>query len=312
MLNLRNNIALDLRCVGQYEEALRYDTENVEERQRYFGATDRATMTSMFGMARDLRRLGRYDEALATAQELTRIMDERRDPWLFFRLDVYAGLSVALRRSGFYEQGREMAEDVYRRYLALVGDQHRSALFAATNLICDRRVTDDLAGAEELGRHTLVGWETVAGPDHPNALATRVNLAVVLRLRGDNEAAREMDERALAGFRRCYAYDHPSTLVASTNLASDLAAVGEIHQARELGEQTLVASRVVRGPDHPATLAVAANLAIDLRDSDEAAALALRTETLAAYDDRLTLEHPQARRASTRGRVNVDIEPMVP
>ena len=121
---------------------------------------------------------------------------------------------------------------------------------------------------------------------------------MVLRLRGDNEAAREMDERALEGFRRCYAYDHPSTLVASTNLASDLAAVGETYQARELGERTLAASRVVRGPDHPATLAVAANLAIDLRDADEAAALALRDETLAAYDDRLTLEHPQARRAS--------------
>ena len=35
-------------------------------------ATDRQTMSSMFGMARDLRRLGRYDEALATAQELAR------------------------------------------------------------------------------------------------------------------------------------------------------------------------------------------------------------------------------------------------
>ena len=312
VLNLRNNIALDLRCVGRYEEALRYDTENVEERQRYFGATDRQTMSSMFGMARDLRRLGRYDEALATAQELTRIMEARREPWLFFRLDVYAGLSVALRRSGFYDQARATAEDIYRRYLALVGDQHRSALFTATNLICDRRVTDDLAGAQELGEHTLLSWEKVAGPNHPNTLATRVNLAVVLRLRGHNEAAREMDERALAGFRGCYAYDHPSTLVTSTNLASDLAAVGEIHQARELGERTLAASKVVRGLDHPATLAVAANLAIDLRDADEAAALTLREATLAAYDDRLTLEHPQALRASQRGRVNVDIEPMVP
>jgi tetratricopeptide (TPR) repeat protein len=312
VLNLRNNIAIDLRCVGRYEEALRYDTENVEERRRYFGATDWQTMYSMFGMARDLRRLGRYDEALATAQELARIMEERRDPWLFFRLDIYAGLSVALRRSGFYAQARTMAEDVYRRYLALVGDQHRSALFTATNLICDRRVTDDLVAAQELGEHTLLSWEKVAGSDHPNTRATRANLAVVLRLRGHSEAAREMDERALAGFRGCYQYDHPSTLVVSTNLASDLAAVGEIHLARELGERTLAASRVVRGLDHPATLAVAANLAIDLRDADEAAALTLREQTLAAYDDRLTLEHPQALRASQRGRVNVDIEPMVP
>lgn len=311
VVNLRNNIAIDLRCVGQYEEALRYDTRNFEERQGYFGATDGQTMASRFGMARDLRRLGRYDEALALAQELTYIMEERHEPWRFFRLSIYAGLSVALRRVGYYQQAREVAEDVYARYVALAGEEHRATLMTATNLICDRRVTDDLAGAQELGEQTALSWEKIVGVGHPNALATRANLAVVLRVRGYNAAAREMDERALAGFRRLYYYDHPSILVVMTNLASDLAAVGEIQQARQVGEQALTASRRVRGPDHPATLAVAANLAIDLHDADETAARELRQETVAAYDSRLTLEHPQARLASQQGRINVDIEPMV-
>jgi len=310
LLNLRNNIALDLRCVGRYAEALDYDSRNVEERQRYFGPTDSQTMSSKFGMARDLRRLGRYDEALAIAQELTQIMEDRHEPWRFFRLDVYAGLSVALRRIGFYQQAREIAEDVYERYRALAGDQHRATLLTATNLICDRRVTDDLAGAKELGERTVLGWEEAAGAGHPNTLAARANLAVVLRLSGDNADAHEIDAQVLAGFRRVYSYDHPSILVVMTNLASDLAAVGQVKQARELGEQAFAASRVVRGPDHPATLAVAANLAIDLHDADEATARALAEETLAAYDGRLTFEHPQARRALQRGRVNVDIEPM--
>ena len=114
-----------------------------------------------------------------------------------------------------------------------------------------------------------------------------MNLAVVLRLRGHNEAAREMDERALAGFRGCYAYDHPSTLVASTNLASDLAAVGETYQARELGRRTLAASQSSavtttrprwRWP--PTSRSTCAT-------PTRRAALALRDETLAAYDDRL-------------------------
>jgi tetratricopeptide (TPR) repeat protein len=311
LLNLRNNIALDLRCVGRYADALDYDSQNVEERLRYFGATDSQTMSSKFGMARDLRRLGRYDEALAMAQELTQIMEERHEPWRYFRLNIYAGLSVALRRSGYYQQARQMAEDVYERYLALAGDQYRATLLTATNLICDRRVTDDLAGAQELGEHTVRSWERVVGPGHPNTLAARANLAVVLRMRGDNADARDINEQVLAGFRNVYAYDHPSILVVMTNLASDLAAVGEVQRARELGEQALAASRVVRGPDHPATLAVAANLAIDLRDADRIAAQALQQQTLAGYDSRLTLEHPQARRALQEGRVNVDIEPMM-
>jgi tetratricopeptide (TPR) repeat protein len=316
LLNLRNNIAIDLRCVGQYEEALRYDTENTAERERYFGATDPQTMSSRFGMARDLRRLGRYEDALAVARELVRVMEARQEPRRFFRLEIQGGLGVALRRGGYYPEARAIAEDVYERYLTLAGGAHRATLAAAMNLICDRRVADDLAGAQELGEQTALTWEKVAGPGHPNTLATRANLAVVLRMRGNPAAARDMNEGVLAGFQRLYPRDrypneHPCTLVVMTNLASDLTAVGAVKQARELGERTLAASRVVRGQTHPATLAVAANLALDLRATgDEAAALALQQETLQAYEDQLTLEHPQARRAVQHGRVNVDIEPM--
>jgi tetratricopeptide (TPR) repeat protein len=316
LLNLRNNIAIDLRCVGRYEEALRYDTETTAERERYFGATDPQTMSSRFGMARDLRRLGRYEDALAVARELVRIMEARQEPWRFFRLEIQGGLSVALRRGGYYPEARAIAEDVYDRYLTLAGGAHRATLVAAMNLVCDRRVADDLVDAQELGEQTALTWEKVAGSGHPNTLATRANLAVVLRMRGNPAAAREMNEGVLAGFQRLYPRDrypneHSCTLVVMTNLASDLTAVGDVKQARELGERTLAASRVVRGQTHPATLAVAANLALDLRATgDEAAALAMQQETLAAYEDQLTLEHPQARRAVQHGRVNVDIEAM--
>lgn len=316
LLNLRNNIAIDLRCVGRYEDALRYDTENEAERARYFGATDQQTMSSRFGVARDLRRLGRYEDALAVARELVRVMEARQEPWRFFRLEIQSGLSVALRRGGYYAEARVIAEDVHNRYLTLAGQEHRATLVAAMNLVCDRRVTDDLAGAQELGEQTALMWHKVAGLGHPNTLSARANLAVVLRMRGNPAAAREMNESALAAFHALYPRDrypceHPCTLVVMTNLASDLAAVGAVQQARELGERTLTASRAARGHTHPATLAVAANLALDLRATgDEAGALALHQETLAAYDDQITLEHPQARRAVQQGRVNVDIEPM--
>jgi tetratricopeptide (TPR) repeat protein len=313
-LSLRNNIAIDLRCVGRFEEALEYDTQNAAERERYFGATDWQAISSKFGMARDYRRLGRYDEALAIGRELAELMEARNEPWNFLRLDVFAGLSVALRRNGYYPEGHNLAEDVYRRYLDFAGEKHRATLVMATNLICDRRVVDDLVGAQNLGETTVANWENVAGPDHPNTLTARGNLAVVLRMRGSLAAARTMNESVLVGFRASFPhYDHPSTLVVMTNLASDLAAVGEVQQARELGEKALKSSRKSRGPAHPATLALAANLSLDLRATgDLAAAQALSEETLAAYDARLTGEHPQALRAHQQGRVNVDIEPMSP
>jgi tetratricopeptide (TPR) repeat protein len=310
-LNLRNNIAIDLRCVGRFQDALSYDEKTGAERERLFGHTDAATIASRFGISRDLRRLGRYEEALAIARELAEIMAARNEPWRLRRLSIYAGLSAGLRRVGYYQEARELAEENLRRYQSLVGEEHRETLVAGTNLINDRRVTDDLAAAQDLGERTALAWEKVAGSGHPNTLTARANLAVVLRMRGNPGAARDMNQGTLAGFRQLFDYDHPSTLVVMTNLASDLAAIGDVRQARDLGEQTVAASRVVRGPVHPATLAASANLALDLRATgDEDRARELREQTLAAYDDQLSGEHPQARRAAQQGRVDVDIEPM--
>jgi tetratricopeptide (TPR) repeat protein len=311
VLSLRNNIAIDLRCVGRFEEALDYDQSAYTERERLFGWADRLTLWSKYGISRDLRRLGRYDEALNLVRELADVMEQRDEPWRLYRLEIYVGLAAALRRVGYYREAWALAEENLRRYQALVGDEHRETLLAATNLINDRRVIDDLAGAQELGEQTVTSWDKIVGAGHPNTLAARANLAVVLRMRGYLDAAREMNESVLAGLRQLYAYDHPSTLVVMTNLASDLAAIGDVGRAREIGEQAVAASRQVRGSDHPATLAVSANLALDLRATgDEQRSRELHAQTMAAYEARLTQEHPQGRRAAQQGRVNVDMEPM--
>lgn len=310
LLNLLHTIATDLRCVGRHQDALECDTENVAERERYFGVTDRQTMASRLGLASDLRRLGRYADALAAVRDIAEVMEARQEPWGFFRLEIYGGLGVTLRRAGFYPQARETAEEVYQRYRGLAGNDHRATLVAATNLVCDRRLADDLPGARELGERTAQRWEKIAGDGHPNTLATRANLAAVLRAAGDPAAALTMNESVLAGLRRLYGYDHPSILAVMTNLASDLSATGAITRARDLDEHVLAASRDVHGASHPATLAVAANLALDMRDAgDEEASSSLWRDTLATYETGLTLEHPQARQASDRQRITVDIEP---
>ena len=311
VLSLRNNIAIDLRCVGRFEEALDYDQNAYAERERLFGWSDRLTLWSKYGVSRDLRRLGRYDEALNLIREVADILERRNEPWRLYRLAIYVGLAAALRRVGLYQEGWELAEENVRRYQALVGDEHREALVAATNLINDRRVVDDLDGAQELGEQTVMSWDKIVGGGHPNTLAARANLAVVLRMRGNLDAARETNESVLASFRHLYAYDHPSTLVVMTNLASDLASIGDVRRAREIGEQAVAASQQIRGQDHPATLAVSANLALDLRATGEDdRAREMHAETMAAYERRLTQEHPQGRRAAQQGRVNVDLEPM--
>ena len=312
-LNVSNNIAISLRCMGKFQEALTRDQYTYDMREQNFGYSDPQTLSSKFGIARDLRRLGRYDEALDYSRELAEILEDRREPWRLFRLSVDADLCQALRRAGFYADARELGESNFVRYQALVGNEHREALVAATNLINYRRITDDLSGAQELGEHTAQTWEKAAGAGHPNTLTAYANLAVVLWARGNSNAARDLNMTVRAGFEQIFDDDHPSRLVVMANLASNLAAIGAVRQAREIGEEALAICRLSWGADHPVTLAIAANLALDLRATgDEQQAAELQDQTMAQYRARLTDEHPLVIRAAQQGRLDLDLEPMSP
>ncbi len=310
-LRLRNNIAISLRCLGRFAEALQHDQEALEERRRLLGDTDERTLTSQFAVARDLRRLGKYEEALDLIRQVNDSLEHRRRPWNVFRLMVGAELSLCLRRVGQYEDARREGEMILERHHALLGENHRDSLLAATYLINDRRLTGDLEGAAKLGERNVRAWEDTAGPDHPNTNSARANLAIVLRMLGDLTRARELDERALKCFTDLYGDEHPSTLVVMTNLASDVAAVGDVRRARDLGEAALPASRRSRGENHPSTLITAANLALDRRAADdEAGAHELRAATLPALNTAFGKLHPQARLAAQEGRLSMDINPM--
>lgn len=151
-LTIRNNFAIDMRCTGRYQDALELDTYVLRERLQRYGGTESSVLFSRFGVARDLRQVGRYEDALQAARELAAVYEARNSPWNFLRLGAYNALSVSLRRAGYYEEAREVAEDTYRRFVVYAGPTYLSTLAMATNLMCDRRMTEDLAGARRSAR----------------------------------------------------------------------------------------------------------------------------------------------------------------
>lgn len=311
-LQLRNNIAVVLRSLGRFEEAFEHDQRTLAERERILGPADTGTLLSQFAVARDLRRLGRFEEALDLIRSVNERMERMGAPWDPIRLQASGELGLCLRRAGYYTDAAEHNETLLRRYIALFGEGHREYLSAAVNVINDRRLVDDLAGAQQLGETASAGWERVVGPAHPNTLAARGNLAIVLRERGNPQAAISLNEDALEGFTRAFSEDHPNSVVVMTNLASDLAAIGEARRARELGERALLLSTRVRGADHHSTLAIAANLSIDRRaDNDAEGASELYEDTIRRFTNTLGDDHPETRRAAQHGRLNSDIEPMI-
>ena len=50
-------------------------------------------------------------------------------------------------------------------------------------MMCDRRMCEDLAGAQSLGEDMVAGWIRLLGEGHPSELNAKANLAAQDRMR---------------------------------------------------------------------------------------------------------------------------------
>jgi tetratricopeptide (TPR) repeat protein len=309
-LNVRSNIALGYRLLGNFRRALEIDQRTYEDRREVLGAGDPQTLFSHNAVSRDLRGLGKYEESLDIARDVANAFDmaggRENTQWL----TASEQFATALRKAGYHWDALQQREHVLQRYRDYLGDDHIDTLTAATNLISDRRAVDDLTGAEELARETLGRCQESSTP-HDLLCAAQLNLASVLREVGSTEEALSNDRQATNGLIRIYGDLHPFALAASINYATDFARCGRLGEAIQLGHETLDKCRRSLGDSHPDTLMAAANLSLDeAAAGDGANAEQLLTETLTKYAQTLTSEHPEARAAAERTRLTAEIEPV--
>jgi tetratricopeptide (TPR) repeat protein len=309
-LNIRNNIAIDYRQLGQFDMALEIDTRTFEDRRRILGPDDQETLLSQATVARDLRGLGEYQESLDIARGVANAFEEARGPENTQWLSASEQFATALRKAGYHWDALQQREQVLQRCRDYLGDDHMGTLTAATNLINDRRAVDDLIGAVQLARETYDRCQEFSAP-HDLLCAAQLNLASALRAAGNVDEALTNDRQAWNGLIGIYGDRHPFTLMATINYATDLGRCGQLGEAIQVGRDTLAKCRQSLGDDHPDTLMATANLAMDQADAgDETGAERQLTDVLSKYAKTLGMEHPEARAAAQWTRLTAEIEPL--
>lgn len=309
-LNVRSNIALGYRLLGNFRKALEIDERTYEDRRKVLTDSDPQTLFSHNAVARDLRGLGQYRQSLDIAREVANAFEEAGGRESTQWLTASEQFATALRKAGYHWEALQQREYVLQRYRVYLGDDHMDTLTAATNLINDRRAVGDLTGADEVARDTHRRCQGSSTP-HDLLCAVQLNLASVLREAGSTDEALVNDRQAKNELIRIYGDLHPFTLAANINYATDLARCGRLGEAIQLGHETLDKCRRSLGDSHPDTLMAATNLSIDeVAAGDVADAEQRLAETLSAYGQSLTLEHPEARAAAQRVRLTAEIEPV--
>jgi tetratricopeptide (TPR) repeat protein len=311
-LQLYNEMAIYLRCLGRYSEALGYDRQTFATRQQVLGAEDAGTLTSQLGIARDLRLLGQAEEAHRILADVRSALAGKQAAPQQLRLLVDADMAVSLRRRGRYREALMQAEAVFLEYDATYGAEYRDTLRVSISLVSDLRIGGRLLEARSLGQRIAESWASTAGASHPNTLAAQSALASVLRAQGDPRAALCLDELAFSALVGLFGEVNPSALIVLTNMATDMAMLGDVRGAHEASERSLRLHTETHGPDHPCTLATAANLSLDRRaDGDHQGADQLHASTLRAAERTWGALHPDVRAIAQYERMTLDIEPMM-
>ncbi|HEX2298278.1 MAG TPA: FxSxx-COOH system tetratricopeptide repeat protein [Pseudonocardiaceae bacterium] len=230
------NLALGLRAMGHYEQALQLGEDTFTRRRRVLGDDNPKTLESAASLVIVLWYLQRREQACRLAEDtLTRrrrgLGDDNPKT-----LESAASLAICLRDLQHYEQARQLGEDTFTRSRRALGDDNPKTLLAANNLAACLQGLGQYEAARRLAEDTLTRCHRVLGDDHLATLRTANNLAACLQGLGQYEAARRLAEDTFSRRRRILADNHPDTLDSATHLAAALRALGEDHQASELEE----------------------------------------------------------------------------
>ncbi|WP_148112929.1 FxSxx-COOH system tetratricopeptide repeat protein, partial [Actinoplanes sp. ATCC 53533] len=310
-LNIRGNLAVNLRMLSRFTEAYSIDEAIVRAWEETVSEQNRHLLFAQSNLARDLYGLGRYDEALALQRRVLppfrRVMRNPKHPHILWAART---LAIALRKTGQYAEALHEARENYRDCSARYRADHEHSLAATMTYANTLRVVGQLREARSLATDALSRYGRTFGDQHPLYLTAAINVAVILRALGDLDGARQLDETTHRVMVERIGAEHGYTLCAANNLANDLALAHDHAGARRLSTETLNISRSSRGLDHPYTLLCAVNAAFDLiADGETERGREDLAAAVAALSARLGPEHPETLDVRRGVRAECDIEP---
>ncbi|MFD9735254.1 FxSxx-COOH system tetratricopeptide repeat protein [Umezawaea sp. NPDC059074] len=149
-LAFTNNLAIQLRALGEHQAARELDEDSLARCRRLLGDDHPETLGSANNLAIDLGELGEHQ----AARELNEDTLARRRRTLGIdhpeTLRSASNLAISLRRSGEHQAARKLDEDTLTRRRRTLGEDHPETVRSAKNLIVHLRELGEDSQADDL------------------------------------------------------------------------------------------------------------------------------------------------------------------
>ncbi|MEV7628922.1 FxSxx-COOH system tetratricopeptide repeat protein [Actinoplanes sp. NPDC089786] len=257
-----NQIGLDLRIAGRYQDALDFDTGNVRNHLEVFDPAETYVLRAKANLAVDYRLTGRYTDALALDREIGEQWENAggTEPSLVF---AYLNQARSYYSMGAYSHAVALIERWLPTLRQITRPENSQRLLAGRTYAITLRKLGRLTRALEVieENHGQVRDRFTA--DHEFTLAAAVSFANARREAGAPDHAAELLDEAIGRYRVNFGADHPLTLAAQVNAGINLRTLGDVEAARDLDQASFDGLAERLGPEHPFTMSAGVSLASD-------------------------------------------------
>ncbi|WP_061083272.1 FxSxx-COOH system tetratricopeptide repeat protein [Nocardiopsis alborubida] len=231
-LSLAHDIAVCLRRLGRFQDALDLDRRTLEQRKYVFGTNGIPTLRTRLSIGLSLMALGHLQEARETLEDCQRRFDAAEADASVHTADIPVFLSVVHRRLGDHDLALELSGQVRDANAQRHGPHTRPMLHINSIHMVNLALTGRVEEAEDLAEDLLEHMDEEFSSRHLFPWASRANAAIVFRAAGEYERAYELDRAASEEIRGIFP-DALITLAAvEVNLGNDLFSLGRLKEAR--------------------------------------------------------------------------------
>ncbi|GAB7336030.1 hypothetical protein MBLNU13_g08849t1 [Cladosporium sp. NU13] len=250
---------------GDYGVAEQMRFLSKKSRERFLGADDPATVTSMHNLALTYLKQGKFEQAVDLGEQVVEKRNRSPGPEHPDTLTSVSLLAATYCYLGRLVRGAELQEQVLQARERTLGPRDLDTLTSMNNLSTTYQRQTLYKLAEELGARALEARESILGPEHPDTATSMSNLAITYQLQGRYDEAAELGQRALEMKKKVLRAQHPQVATSMSNLATTYRSLNLYDRASELEEQALELRKSELEPHHPDMLICMSNLATSYR-----------------------------------------------
>jgi tetratricopeptide (TPR) repeat protein len=295
-----NQVGLDMRIAGRYQEALDFDTESVTLHLQVFDPSETYTLRAKANLAVDHRMVGRFGEALVLDQEIAERWADAGgvEPPLVY---AYMNMARSYYSMGAYQKALDLIERWLGQLQELTRPGNSQVLLAGRTHAITLRKLGRLNRAAEVMKDNHAVVLKRFGANHEFSVACAVSYANILRETGDLDQASVLLNDALHRLQSDFGERHPLTLAARVNQGILLRTGGRVEEALGLDQQTFDDFLQALGAEHPYTICAGTSLATGhslagrhevARDLSQAMYARGRTTYATGHDLRNGADHP--------------------